>query len=303
MKFTLAPSPHLKSPESTASIMRTVFLSLTPAGLWSVWRFGIRAAWVILVAVGSCLAIEYLAQRFVFKTAPRTGDGSAAVTGLLLAYCLPPGIPLWQVPIGAFAAIFITKECFGGIGFNIFNPALIGRAVLLASFPVAMTRWQIDGVTMASPLGLLKEKLAETPPSYLDLFLGNVPGSLGEVSKLLLLLGALFLLYRGIISWEIPVGYIATVFLVSPLFGQDPLYQILAGGLFLGAFFMATDYVTSPLFRKGKLIFAIGCGLLTVLIRNRGAFPEGVCYSILIMNMLTPLIDKYTKPRSFGAAK
>ncbi|MBI5573714.1 MAG: RnfABCDGE type electron transport complex subunit D [Elusimicrobia bacterium] len=300
MKFTISPAPHIKSKETTSKIMLSVFLALIPSGLWGVYKFGDHSGYVILTSVLSCVFFEYVSQKFIFKTKVKITDGSAALTGLLMAYCLPPDIALWQVCIGSFFAIFIAKECFGGVGFNIFNPALIGRAVLLSSFPTVMTKWQIDGVTSATPLGILKEKLAQQLPSYADLFVGNIPGSIGEVSKILLLLGAIFLFYRRIISWHIPITFILTVAVLSVLFRQDPVFQVISGGIILGAFFMATDYVTSPLFSKGKIIFGFGCGLLTVLIRNLGSYPEGVCYSILIMNILVPLIDRFTKPRVFG---
>ncbi|MBN1383648.1 MAG: RnfABCDGE type electron transport complex subunit D [Elusimicrobia bacterium] len=300
MKFAISPSPHIKSKETTLKIMLSVFIALLPAGILGVYRFGIHTAYVILTSIISCVLIEFISQKFIFKTNIKITNGSAALTGLLMAYCLPPDIALWKVMVGSFFAIFITKECFGGLGFNIFNPALIGRAVLLTSFPNAMTKWQVDGITRASPLGILKEKLTDQLPSYMDLFMGNIPGSLGEVSKFLLILGVIFLFYRRIITWHIPFTYIGTVALLSFLFKQDPVFQILSGGLVLGAFFMATDYVTSPMFIKGKIVFGFGCGILTVLIRNLGAYPEGVCYSILIMNILVPLIDRYTKPRVFG---
>jgi electron transport complex protein RnfD len=303
MKLTIAAAPHLRSEDTTSRIMFAAFLALLPAGIWGVYKFGFHAALVIATAVASCIIIEWVTQKYIFKTEVRIKDGSAALTGLLMAYCLPPDMPLWQVVIGSFCAIFIAKECFGGIGHNIFNPALIGRAVLLASFPLTMTRWQLDAVTQATPLGILKEKLALSLPSYLDLFIGNVPGSIGEVSKLLLLIGALYLMIRKIITWHIPFIYVGTVFVLSFLFNQDPFFHILSGGLILGAFYMANDYVTGPLFIRGKWIFAVGCGLITVLIRNLGAFPEGVCYSILIMNMLVPLIDRYTRPVPFGVEK
>ncbi|MEW6555721.1 MAG: RnfABCDGE type electron transport complex subunit D [Elusimicrobiota bacterium] len=300
MKVTISPAPHIKSQQTTKKIMLSVFSALLPTGLWGIYKFGIHAGYVILTSIASCVLFEYISQKFIFKTKVKISDGSAALTGLLMAYCLPPNISLWQVCIGSFFAIFITKECFGGIGFNIFNPALVGRAVLLASFPSAMTKWQIDGITSATPLGILKEKLTGSLPSYTDLFIGNIPGSIGEVSKILLILGALYLFRRKIISWHIPITYILTVAVLSIPFKQDPIFQLLSGGLILGAFFMATDYVTSPLFVKGKIIFGFGCGLLTVLIRNLGSYPEGVCYSILIMNILVPLIDRCTKPRIFG---
>lgn len=300
MQFTISPAPHIKSQQTTKKIMLSVFLALIPSGIWGVYKFGAHSGYVSLTSVLSCIFFEFVSQKFIFKTKVKITDGSAALTGLLMAYCLPPDIALWQVCLGSFFAIFIAKECFGGIGFNIFNPALVGRAVLFSSFPTAMTKWQIDGVTSATPLGILKEKLAQQLPSYTDLFVGNIPGSVGEVSKILLLLGAIFLFYRRVISWHIPITYILTVAILSIPFKQDPLFQVLSGGVILGAFFMATDYVTSPLFTKGKIILGFGCGLFTVLIRNLGAYPEGVCYSILIMNILVPLIDRFTKPRVFG---
>jgi len=303
MRFTISPSPHIKSELTTKEIMLSVFLSLIPAGIWGVYKFGIHSLYVVLVSIFSCILFEFIAQRIIFKKKVMVTDGSAALTGLLMAYCLPPDIPLWQVFIGAFFAIFIAKECFGGLGFNVFNPALVGRAVLLSSFPTAMTRWQIDGITSATPLGILKERLTTHLPSYTDLLFGKIPGSIGEVSKFLLLLAALFLLYRGIISWHIPIPFISAVAVLSIPFNRDPIMEILSGGIVLGAFFMATDYVTSPLFPRGKIIFGIGCGALTVFIRNLSSYPEGVCYSILIMNIFVPLIDRFTKPRKFGFRK
>ncbi|MBU0581259.1 MAG: RnfABCDGE type electron transport complex subunit D, partial [Candidatus Margulisbacteria bacterium] len=221
-------------------------------------------------------------------------DGSAIVTGLLLAMVVPPTLPFWMIALGSFISIAIAKEAFGGLGFNIFNPALVGRAFLLASYPVMMTTWQLpfQTATGATPLGILKEGLTESLPTIKQLFLGNIGGSLGETSALALLIGAGYLLYRKVIDWRIPVSYIGSVALLSFIFGQDPLFHILAGGLILGAFFMATDYVTSPMTPKGKLIFGVGAGVLVVVIRIWGGYPEGVCYSILLMNSVTPLLDK-----------
>jgi electron transport complex protein RnfD len=243
-------------------------------------------------------------------------DGSAAVTGMLLAFTLPPTAPLWMAAVGGFLAIFVAKQLFGGLGYNIFNPALAARAVLLASWPVTMTTWvkpgnswlAVDAVTSASPLGMIRE--AQRPGGaidatygYLDLFLGNVPGSLGETCKAALLLGALVLFLFKVIDWRIPLTFIGSVFLLSVPFGRDPVAAVLSGGLILGAFFMATDMVTSPTTKGGKLLFGLGCGILTALVRSWGGFPEGVCYSILIMNSLTPLIDKYVQPRVMGTRK
>ena len=300
MKWVIESSPHLQSPETVPQIMVSVFAALVPAGFWGVFRFGMHSAFVVLTSVAGCVLLEFISQKWVFKTTVRIGDGSAALTGLLMAYCLPPDMPLWQVLVGCFFAIFIAKECFGGLGNNLFNPALVGRAVLLTSFPVTMTRWQIDGVTQASPLGIWKESIGASLPSYGTLFVGGIPGSIGETSKLLLIAGGLFLLARGIISWHVPVSTIGSVFVLSIFFRQDPVFQVLSGGLILGAVYMATDTVTGPLTARGKLIFGFGCGLLTVCIRNLGSFPEGVCYAILIMNMLVPLIDRFTRQRIYG---
>lgn len=305
MKLTLSTSPHIHTPETTQQIMISVFAALVPGAAWAIYKYGPHAGYVILTAIISAMLFEYLSQKVVFGKPVRVSDGSSALAGLLMAYCLPPDIPLWQVVVGSFFAIFITKECFGGLGFNIFNPALIGRASLLSSFPVAMTAWQLDGVTQATPLAMVKgvEKIQAAVPSYMDLLVGNIPGSIGEVSKILILLGGLFLLFRGIITIHIPFSFILTVAGVSFLFGRDPVFEILSGGILLGAFFMATDYVTSPVYPVGRVIFGFGCGLITVLIRNLGAYPEGVCYAILLMNMLVPLIERFTRPKIFGAVK
>ncbi|MDD5688462.1 MAG: RnfABCDGE type electron transport complex subunit D [Elusimicrobia bacterium] len=289
-------APNIRSERTTATIMCLVIIALLPAGVWGVYKFGIHSAYIILTSIVSCVLIEFIAQKFIFKRDVTIDDGSAVLTGLLLAYCLPPNILLWQVVVGSFVAIFIVKECFGGIGFNIFNPALIGVTVVFLMFSYAPAKWHIDGVSQASPLVGVGTQIS----SYLDLFIGNVSGSIGEVSKLLLILGALYLFYKRVISWHIPIIYILTVFGLSFLFKQDPIFQVLSGSLILGAFFMATDYVTGPLFTKGKIIFGFGCGLFTVLIRNYGLYPKSVCYAILIMNALVLLIDKYTKPRVYG---
>ncbi|OQA92192.1 MAG: Electron transport complex protein RnfD [Elusimicrobia bacterium ADurb.Bin231] len=303
MKTVISPAPHIRSAVTTSRIMFSVFLALIPAGIWGVFRFGIKSFYIILTSVISCMVTEFISRRFIFKKKVTLCDGSAALTGLLMAYCLSPEIRIWQVCVGAFFAIFITKECFGGLGFNIFNPALIGRAVLLASFPTNMTSWQIDGITSATPLAVIKEKLPDILPSYMDIIVGNIPGSIGEVSKVLLICGAAYLLFKKIISWHIPFSFIFSVGVLSVFFGRDPLFEIFSGGVILGAFFMATDYVTCPIFVPGRLIFGLGCGFFTVIIRNFGSYPEGVCYAILIMNALSPLIDKYTAPRVFGTNK
>jgi electron transport complex protein RnfD len=295
--------------------MRLVCVSLLPAAVASVYLFGLRSLFVIVVSVLACVLTEFACNR-VFGKESTVSDGSAAVTGMLLAFTLPPATPLWMAAIGGFLAIFVVKQLFGGLGYNIFNPALAARAILLSSWPVALTTWvkpvnsflAMDAVTSASPLGVLKEapvagSAVSAAPGYLDLFLGHVPGSLGETCKVALLLGAALLLALKIIDWRIPVTFIGMVAILSVFLGRDPLAAVLSGGLILGAFFMATDLVTSPTTKGGKLIFGVGCGVITALIRSYGGFPEGVCYSILFMNCLTPLIDRYVQPRVFGTKR
>lgn len=310
IRLSMSVSPHIKSRDDVPRIMRDVVIALVPAALGAIFYFRAGAALVMAVCIMSCLVTEYLCSKFLFGQRVVIDDWSAVICGLLLAFTLPPGLPLWIAAIGGACAIFFGKAVFGGLGQNIFNPALVGRAILLASWPVAMTTWKapasaVDAVTSATPLGLVKESAAHaaaTLPRYTDLLLGNVSGSLGETSALLLLLGAGYLFYRKIITWHIPVPFIATVFILS-IFTRNPLYEILSGGLMLGAFFMATDMVTSPVTPRGRIIFGAMCGGLTWLIRNYGGYPEGVCYAILIMNSVAPLIDRYTIPREFGAKK
>ncbi len=316
--FQVSASPHIKSPLDTSRVMGIVLLSLLPTAIASVYLFGLNSLIVIVTSVVTCLVTE-LVCNLMFKTGITVTDGSAAVTGMLLAFVLPPTTPYWMVLIGAVCAILIVKQLFGGLGYNIFNPALAARAILLASWPVAITTWikpvnsfvSLDAETTASVLGILKEAgrsgvdaatsaSIDSGYSYFDMFLGTIPGSLGETCKLTLFIGAAMLFAFKIIDWRIPVSYIGTVAVLSLLFGRDPLAAVLSGGLILGAFFMATDYVTSPTTKAGKLVFGVGCGLMTALIRSYGGFPEGVCYSILFMNSLTPLIDKYVRPRVFG---
>lgn len=325
--LTVSSSPHVKTAESTEKIMWTVNATLLPATLWGVYQFGLQALWVVLVSVLAAVVTEGVVLR-LRGLACANRDGSAVLTGLLLALCLPPGFPLWMTALGSAFAIFIAKHCFGGLGQNIFNPAHIGRAFLLASFPVLMTTWTairpasasapadllIDGVTTATPLGVMKEHGFEAVSAvfgpgwelYWNLFLGTVNGSIGEVSALFLLLGGAWLIFKRYISWEGPVVYIATVAVLSwiydggAVFGGHPLFAVLSGGLIIGAFFMITDYVTTPITRKGQIIFALGGGLLVWLIRTFGGYPEGVCYSILLMNCFTPLIDRFIKPKRYG---
>jgi electron transport complex protein RnfD len=306
-RLLVTPSPHLHQADSAAKIMWMVTLSLLPSGIAAGVIFGLPALKVIFLTVLAAVASEALLQK-LSKRKISISDGSAFLTGLLLAYNLPPEVPFWLPVVGAFFAIAIGKQVFGGLGQNIFNPALVGRVFLMASWPKYMTTFTaaFDTVTSATPLAVLKEAKAMGQISYWDLFLGKHAGCLGEVCILALLLGAGLLLLKGYISWHIPLTYIFTTasfsFIFGPrgLFSGDWLFHILSGGLILGAFFMATDYVTSPLTRKGQIIFGLGCGLLTAVIRLWGGYPEGASYAILMMNAATPIIDRYTKNRVYG---
>ena len=284
--------------------MGWVLAALAPAGIAGVYFFGLRAAAVMAVCVVSSVAFEYLWERCTKRTVT-VGDLSAAVTGLLLAYNLPPTIPFWMAVLGSLFAIIVVKQFFGGLGCNIVNPALAGRAMMLTSWPVPMTTWTLDGVSGATPLAMIKAGTLDNLPGLRDVFLGSVGGCIGETSALALLIGFAILLYKDIIKWHVPVIYVAVVAALCALFGRPvpPYYEILTGGLFLGAIFMATDYTTTPITLRGQMIFAAGCGLLTALIRTWGGYPEGVSYSILIMNLTVPLIDRATKPRIFGEVK
>jgi electron transport complex protein RnfD len=304
-------SPHVHSRDNVPDAMRDVLIALLPALACGLYFFRLPALLVIVSCMASAYGAEYLCLRLLNKPVP-VREQSALVTGLLLSFCLPPTLPLWMAALGSAFAIVIVKHLFGGLGYNIFNPALIGRAFLLASFPVAMTRWSspIDGVTTATPLGIMKEAAGEKLPEISQLIIGNVSGSIGETSALALLAGGLFLLCRRHIDWRIPGSFLGTVFLLTALIAAltgkgmyYPAFHLFAGGLFLGAFFMATDWVTSPVTKRGRLIFGAGCGAFVVLIRLKGGYPEGVAYSILLMNVVTPLIDRYTKARVFGGAK
>ncbi len=300
-QLIVSVSPHIKGKEDTKNVMRDVIIALTLPMIAAIYFFGWYTLVVVVVSVGVCVLTEAIFQKLTKKKVTIT-DLSAVVTGILFAFVLPPSIPLWIVVIGASVSVILGKQIFGGLGYNPFNPALVGRAVVTASWPVYMTTWvrPFDAVSSASPLGIVKEGLDQSIPGYLELFLGNRAGCLGETSVIALLIGAIYLLYRKQISWHIPLVYVGTVALMSAIFSRDILFNILAGGLILGAFFMATDMVTTPLTKKGKLIFGLGCGSLTALIRFKGGFPEGVCYSILIMNMIVPVIDQYTLLRRFG---
>jgi electron transport complex protein RnfD len=306
-RLIVSVSPHLHKGESTSRIMWMVIISLLPAGIAGVFIFGLSSLWVIILGVISALVTEGVLQALT-KRKVTILDGSALLTGILLAYNLPPEVPFWLPIVGSFFAIAIGKQVFGGLGQNIFNPALVGRVFLMASWPKYMTVFSkpFDAVTSATPLALLKEgKVLESIP-YLDLFLGKRGGCIGEVCILALALGVAFLLLRGYISWHIPLTYIFTVGLFTYIFGPkglftgDWVFHILSGGLVLGAFFMATDYVTSPLTRKGQIVFGLGCGLITAIIRLWGGYPEGVSYAILMMNGATPIIDRYTRNRIYG---
>jgi Na+-translocating ferredoxin:NAD+ oxidoreductase subunit D len=294
--------------------MWATFFALIPAGVAGVYIFGFRAFYVILVSVLTALFTEAALQKFQGKKIT-ISDGSASITGLLLAYNLPPAAPLWLAVVGSFFAVAIGKQLFGGLGFNIFNPALAGRAFLMASWPQHMAewsnpRWQVDAVSTATPLMLAKEKglyaISEIGITYKDLFLGNRGGCIGEVCILALLLGAAYLLFRKYITWHIPLTYLFTfgvlswIFMSRAPFKGDVLFQLLCGGIMLGAFFMATDYVTAPITKKGKIVFGVGCGILNFLIRKWGGYPEGTSYAILMMNAATPVIDRFSKPRQYG---
>ena len=297
--LSVAPGPHIAKRETTATIMWTVVISLIPALYAGYHFFGIRSLYIVAISIISAVLTEGICQRLLRKKV-RIKDGSAVITGILLGFILPPSVPLWIPALGSFLAILLTKELFGGLGYNIFNPALVGRAILLAAYPAIMTAWvsPYSGITCATPLAILKEGLPGVIPTYQQLFIGARAGCIGEISALALLIGAAILFGRKIISYEIPLSFIAVVFLFSLFLGKDPLIQIMSGGLILGSFFMATDYVTTPITKGGKLIFGIGGGLLTSLIRFWGGYPEGVCYAILLMNGATPLIDHFTLRRN-----
>ncbi len=323
LKLIATSNPHIRSSETTRSIMLDVIIAMIPALIWAVISFGLKALTLTAVSVIGCMAFEWL-YRKVMKKPQSVGDLSSVVTGMLLAFVSPVTVPYWMILIGDFFAIIVVKQLFGGIGKNFVNPALAGRAFLVGSYAGAMTTWAAYGekaplmggaadvVTAATPMALLKTGDIATltaDVSVMDMFLGKCGGSLGEISALLLLVGGAYLIYRKVIGWQIPVAYIGTVAVLSFLFPKAGtglewmLYSVFGGGLFLGAFFMATDYATSPVTKKGQLIFGIGCGALTVLIRYFGSYNEGVCYSIMVMNLLVALIDKYTKPTRFGVVK
>lgn len=300
--FKVTASPHIRDNMTTQKIMLLVIISLLPALIGGFITFGLRAVIVTLVCTASCVIFEAL-TRIIMKRPQTVSDLSACVTGILLAMNLPVTIPIWQAVIGSFVAVVIAKQLFGGLGQNFVNPAILARIVLMLSFTADMTTWAVphywkensaDIVTSATPL------VSRDAP-YWDLFIGNTGGCIGEVCALGLIIGGLFLIFIGIISPVTPVAFIGTVALAELIAGNDPIYHILSGGLLLGAFFMATDYVTTPLTSMGKLIFGIGCGIITFVIREFGGYPEGVSFSILLMNIITPYIDNFTAKKALGA--
>lgn len=323
--LNVSPSPHQQSPGTTRKLMYGVVIALAPAMAASIWYFGMGAIIVTLTSVLSCVAVEYLIQKYILKTNHSVTDGSAVVTGLLLAFNVPSNLPVHIIVIGAIVAIGIGKMTFGGLGSNPFNPALVGRVFLLISFPVQMTSWPVpsgfqtgylDAVTGATPLGIMSEglrngetvaALMEKVPTHMQLFYGYMGGSMGEISAAALILGGIYMIWRKIITWHIPVAMLLTVtvftgilWLADPTKFADPVFHLLTGGIMLGAIFMATDYVTSPMTHKGMIIYGIGIGVITVLIRTWGAYPEGVSFAILIMNAFVPLLNMYIKPTRFG---
>jgi electron transport complex protein RnfD len=326
--LNVSPSPHLFGKETTRKLMFGVILALVPAMIASLYFFGWGAIIVTLTSVASCVFFEYIIQKFILKTSPSITDGSAVITGVLLAFNVPSNLPVFIIIIGALVSIGIAKMTFGGLGNNPFNPALVGRVFLLISFPVQMTRWPLptgfsnsytDAVTGATPLGILKEglnngesmlSLMDQIPSHLQLFYGQMGGSMGEIAAVALLLGFAWLLYKKIITWHIPVAVIGSValftsvlWIINPEKNADPLFHVLTGGVLIGAIFMATDYVTSPMSKRAMIIYGIGIGVLTVIIRVYGSYPEGVSFAILIMNAFVPLMNFYIKPKNPGKVK
>lgn len=324
-------SPHVHTDESVKKIMWTVIIALVPTMIFSFLFFGLQAIVLTFIAVVSCVFFEWMIQKYILKITPSISDGSAIITGILLAFNLPSNLPWWIVIIGALVAIGLGKMVYGGLGNNLFNPALVGRVFLLISFPQQMTTWPkphlwfsqatsvSDATTGATPLGIIKSGLAqghdvsqlmETLPTYAQMLLGERGGSLGEVAALAIIAGGILMLIRKVITWHIPAAFIGTAFIfaaimhwINPGLYIPPSYHILSGGLLLGAIFMATDMVTSPMSNWGKIVFGIGCGLLTIIIRVAGSYPEGVSFAILIMNAFVPLINKGFKPKRFGSQK
>ncbi len=326
--ITISPSPHVYEDTTVKRLMFDVVIAMLPVLAISIYFFGMGAIIVTLTAVVSCLAFEWLIQKYMLKQEPSITDGSALVTGILLAFNMPTNLPIGIIIIGSLVAIGVGKMSFGGLGNNPFNPALVGRVFLLISFPVQMTSWPVptgfsnsytDAVTGATPLGVMKEGIGagesvsaimDKIPSHMEMFYGHMGGSMGEIAAVALLLGFAYLLIRKVITWHIPISIIATIaiftgilWMVNPEANADPLFHLLTGGILLGAIFMATDYVTSPMSIKGMWVYGIGIGVITVLIRVFGAYPEGVSFAILIMNAFVPLINMYIKPKRFGEIK
>ncbi len=328
--FTVSGSPHVHGEENVKKIMYTVVFAMVPAMLVSIYFFGIDAVRVLLISVISSLFFEWVIQKYLLKGPVTINDGSAIVAGILLGFNVPANIPAWMIIMGSLVMIGVAKMSFGGLGNNPFNPALVGRVFMLISFPVQMTSWPVakplfapqltDAITGPTALGLLKEgvdagktieQIVSDPqmPQYLDQLMGNMSGSLGEVSALALLLGGIFMVFRKVIDWQLPVSIILTVFAVAGIFHLidpqhyiEPSFHIFSGGLMLGAIFMATDMVTSPMNMTGKIVYGVGIGLLTIVIRLWGAYPEGISFAILVMNAFTPLINNAFKPKRFGIA-
>ena len=325
-KFTVSGSPHIQGDESTKKIMYGVVIAMIPTVLFSIYFFGLDAIRVFAIAIAACLFFEWIIQKYLIKGALTISDGSALVTAILLALNLPSNLPSWMIIIGALVAIGMAKMSFGGLGKNVFNPALVARVFLLVSFPVEMTSWPkpspitdglADVVTGPTPLAIVKEglganktmsELSPELPTYTQGLMGDMGGSMGEVSAIALILGGIFMLWKKIITWHIPVSMLLTVAIFSGIFWgvdpehyADPVFHMLTGGMLLGAIFMATDMVTSPMTKGGQLLFGFGVGMLTILIRMWGAYPEGVSFAILIMNATVPLINRGFKPRRFGA--
>ncbi|MBQ8544871.1 MAG: RnfABCDGE type electron transport complex subunit D [Alistipes sp.] len=321
-KFIVATAPHMHSPESTKSLMRDVLIALVPAFIVSAYVYGLDALRVTAIAVVSCVLVEYLIQKFLLKGATTIGNLSAVVTGVLLAFNMPANIAWWIVVVGSIVAIGVAKMTFGGLGRNPFNPALVGRVFLLIAYPAQMTSFPqpavdeyVDALAGATPLAALKaQAVAAGDVNLLNMFAGVMPGSMGEIAAAALLAGGLYMLWRRVITWHIPVAVLGSMAAfafvvalaqggVSSLMYELPAFHLLAGGAMLGAIFMATDYVTSPMNPKGMIIYGIGIGLITMVIRQWGAYPEGMSFAILIMNAVAPLINKYVKPKRFGVIK
>jgi electron transport complex protein RnfD len=326
--LTISPSPHIHSSESVHKLMYGVIISLIPAMGVSLFVFGLGALMVTLTAVASCVAFEYIIAKYLLRREPSVLDGSAIITGVLLAFNVPSNLPWWAVVVGSLVAIGVGKMAFGGLGNNPFNPALVGRVFLLISFPVQMTSWPlpfesraswVDAATGATPLAVIKEgvsmgkpvsALMQEVPGYFEMLTGAMAGCAGEISGLALIIGFIYMMYKKIVTWHTPVAILGTMFilngilwLINPEVYADPVFHIIAGGALLGALYMATDYVTSPMTVKGMVIYGVGIGVITVVIRVFGSYPEGVSFAILIMNGFVPLINKYIKPKRFGSVK